>query len=295
MTTTDYPALFSASDKASLRAQAAYLRILWAHLFSLVLAGITARIAGAVDPSSYRMLANATAVILAVGLLLMWVLRATRYEKLWFDCRAVAESVKTAAWRYMMQAPPYDRAENEGHADTGFLKDLGNIQEARPGVSAHLAGLVSGATQISDAMRRTRVLPLDERKKIYLRDRLVDQKTWYEDKARTNRSSASVWFWTVAGLQGVALCLAIVQSDAPLLSIDPVPTIMAVAAAFVAWTQAKRHDELTQSYSLAAQELSSLEALAPRVSDPKSFQAFVNQVEGAISREHTLWMARRNI
>jgi hypothetical protein len=295
MTTTDYPALFSASDTASIRAQAAYLRILWAHLFSLVLAGLTARIAGAVGPSSYRLLANATAVILAVGLLLMWVLRAKRYEKVWFDCRAVAESVKTAAWRYMMRAPPYDRDEGEAHVDTGFLKDLGNIREARPGVSAHLAGLLSGATQISDAMRRTRALPLDERKKTYLRDRLVDQKTWYEDKARSNRSAASVWFWTVAGLQVVALCLAIVQSDAPLLSIDPVPTIMAIAAAFVAWTQAKRHDELTQSYSLAAQELSSLEALAPTVSDPKNFQTFVTQVEGAISREHTLWMARRNI
>ncbi|MGH7216732.1 MAG: DUF4231 domain-containing protein [Nitrospiraceae bacterium] len=295
MTTTDYPALFCASDKASLRAQAAYFRILWAQLFSLILAGITAKLASAVGPSSYRVLANATAAILAVGLLLMWVLRAKRYEKVWFDCRAVAESVKTATWRYMMQAPPYDRDEDEAHVDTGFLKDLGDIRGARPGVDAHLAGLVSGATQISDCMRRTRVLPLDERKKIYLRDRLVDQKTWYDGKARANRSSASAWFWTVAGLQVVALCLAIVQSDALLMSIDPVPIIMAVAAALVAWTQAKRHDELTQSYSLAAQELSSLEALAPHASDPKSLQAFVTQAEEAISREHTLWMARRNI
>ena len=114
MTTTDYyPALFFASDKASLRAQAAYLHILRAHLFSLVLAGTTAKIAAAVDPASYRVLATATAVILAVGLVLLWVLRAKRYEKVWFDCRAVAESVKTATWRYMMQAPPYERDEGD--------------------------------------------------------------------------------------------------------------------------------------------------------------------------------------
>ncbi len=295
MTTADYPALFSASDKASLGAQAAHLRIIRVQLLLLVLAAVTGRIAGAVENPYYRLLSVVTAVFLAIALVLMWILRTKRYEKVWFDCRAVAESVKTTTWRYMMLAPPYDSGKDDADVDAKFLRDLGEIRGARPGVDAHLAGLASGATQISDSMRKTRVLPLDERKDVYLSGRLLDQKNWYEGKARTNRSSASAWFWTVAALQMVGLILAIFQTGPRPWLINPVPLLMTLAAALVAWTQVKRHDELTQSYAMAAQELSALESLAQHVSDLKSFQEFVTQVEETISREHTMWVARREI
>jgi len=294
MTREDYPALFSSSSKASASAQKKYLCLMRAQLFLLTVASATASIAVAVGPSRSRQVSILTAIFLALSLLLMWILRVQRYERIWFDCRAVAESVKTATWRYMMRVPPYDLDNDGANLDTRFIKELMEIREARPGIDSHLAGLSSGATEISEYMRKTRVLPLEDRRKIYLRDRLQDQKKWYEDKTRANRTFASVWFWSISAMQALALILAIINAAVGPYSINIVSIIMTLATAFVAWTQVKRHDELIQPYGLATQELSALESLECHVSEPKQFQEFVTQVEEAISREHTMWCARRN-
>jgi hypothetical protein len=55
----------------------------------------------------------------------------------------------------------------------------------------------------------------------------------------------------------------------------------------------KRFVDLSQSYGLAAQELNSLADLVVHQTDEGSFGTWVQEVEGAISREHTMWLARR--
>jgi hypothetical protein len=67
------------------------------------------------------------------------------------------------------------------------------------------------------------------------------------------------------------------------------------ASAIAAWTQMKRHNELAQSYALAAQELEELEAVATNQISGNAFTQLVEQAENSISREHTLWCARRDI
>ena len=57
----------------------------------------------------------------------------------------------------------------------------------------------------------------------------------------------------------------------------------------------KRYSELAQSYSLASQELGEQEALAPDWREEANFLEFVDQVEFAISREHTMWCGRREV
>ena len=290
-----FPALYSSSSRASAGAQRKYLFLIRAQLFLLILASAGGSIAAVVGPSRSRQVSILTAIFLALSLVLMWILRVQRYEKIWFDCRAVAESVKTATWRYMMQVPPYDWDQESTNLDSKFIRELMEIREARPGIDSHLAGFSSGATEISEYMRKTRVLTLNDRRRIYLQERLQDQKKWYEDETRTNRTFASVWFWSISTMQALALVLAIVNAATGPWSINTVSIIMTLAAAFVAWTQVKRHDELIQPYGLAAQELSALEALESHASEPKRFQEFVTQVEEAISREHTMWCARRNV
>jgi ABC-type multidrug transport system fused ATPase/permease subunit len=261
----------------------------------LILASAAGSIAAAVGPSRGRQVSILTAIFLALSLVLMWILRVQGYEKIWFDCRAVAESVKTATWRYMMQAPPYDLDDESANLDIKFIKELMEIREARPGIDSHLAGFSSGATEISEYMRKTRVLPLNDRRKIYLQERLQDQKKWYDDKTGANQTYASVWFWSISAMQALALILSIMNAATGPWSINIVSIIMTLAIALVAWTQVKRHDELIQPYGLATQELTALESLECYVSEPKKFQEFVTQVEEAISREHTMWCARRNV
>jgi hypothetical protein len=229
----------------------------------LVLASAAGSIAAVVAPGSSRHFSILTAIFLALSLVLMWILKVQRYERIWFDCRAVAESVKTATWRYMMQVPPYDSDDKGANLDTKFIKELKEIREARPGIDSHLAGFSSGVTEISEYMRKT-----------YLRDRLRDQRKWYEDKTRTNRRFGSVWFWSISAMQALALTLAIINAATGPWSINIVPVIMTLATAFVAWTQVRRHDELIQPYGLAAQELGALESLESHVFEPNKFQEF---------------------
>jgi hypothetical protein len=261
----------------------------------LVLASAAGGAAAAVAPNSSRNFSILTAIFLALSLVLMWILKVQRFEGVWFDCRAVAESVKTASWRYMMQVAPYDSGDEGANLDSKFIKELREIREARPGIDSHLSGFSTGGTEISEYMRKTRGLPLNDRRNFYLRDRLQDQRKWYEDKTRTNRGFGSVWFWSISAMQALALTLAIINAATGPWSMNIVPVIMTLATAFVAWTQIKRYDELIQPYGLAAQELSALESLESHASDPERFQEFVTQVEEAISREHTMWCARRNI
>ncbi len=57
----------------------------------------------------------------------------------------------------------------------------------------------------------------------------------------------------------------------------------------------KRYDELSNAYSLAGQELTELETIAETTTEERDFVQLVEQVEEAISREHTMWRAKRNV
>jgi len=144
-------------------------------------------------------------------------------------------------------------------------------------------------------MREIRALLLAERKLLYIDDRISDQRRWYQAKCAFNQRRASLWFWTVFGLQCAALTIAVIQVATGSLPVNIVALLMTLAATFVAWSQAKRHDDLVQPYALAAQELISLQALAQQVNDEANFRELVIQVEEAISREHTMWCAKRNV
>ena len=76
--------------------------------------------------------------------------------------------------------------------------------------------------------------------------------------------------------------------------ISIVPVLMTGAAALIAWGETKRYRELGQSYALASQELEEQEAIAHSIVDEAEFLEFIDTVEEAISREHTMWCVKRN-
>ena len=80
----------------------------------------------------------------------------------------------------------------------------------------------------------------------------------------------------------------------------------AVAAASMAWLQMKRYQDLAQAYALVAHELGLIEVQAEdvrrlietqaqRVHREEHLASFVANAENAISREHTMWVARRDV
>ena len=288
-----YPGLFQAADSASLLAQKIYILFQRMYLGSLILGSVVGASASiAIGPLS-RYLYMAIAIILLLGLLVLWVSRSRRDDKAWFDCRAIAESVKTLTWRFMMNVTQVQDGES---AEKRFIEGLREIREARPDCAKPIAGRIdANASAITEFMKQIRSSSFEKRKKFYGEGRLRDQKSWYSKKARINTSSGSSWFWVTLILQAIAVTIAVIQAGIGSFSINIVPVLTTVAAAVAAWSQMKRHDELAKTYSLAAQELSELEAIADSLLQASDFPQLVEQVEETISREHTMWCARRDV
>lgn len=293
MTANDYPALYLRSDGASLRAQRTFLTLQAIYLTILILVsalGAISMLSTDPDGNSLHVL---IAIVLAVGLLDLWILRARADDKVWFDARAVAESVKTATWRYMMKVPPFN-ADNV--ADAQFVSHLREIREARPALAARVATESEHiAHVISETMRRLRSSSLEERRRYYIDHRLLNQEAWYRRKAAHNLRLASCVFWLMTLMQTSALIIAILRTSASAFTWNATAVLMTLTAVVLAWSQLKRFRELGQSYALAASELQELTAIATGKPQPSQFEQVIEQCENSISREHTLWCARRDV
>ena len=288
-----YPNLYHSADTASLKAQSTHLLFNKLYLGSLVLAAGLGSFTAVGSQTVNRYLYTGLAVVLVLGLLILWAMRARQDDKIWFDGRAVAESVKTAAWRFMMRVQPFNEDSN---AESLFLAELREIRDARPNLAKHLAAAMGAAgSAITDFMKQKRSGSLEERQTFYLSDRMREQRAWYAGKAKSNAKSGATWFWATAALQVVVVILAIVQAVSVGLAINFIPLITTCAAAMAAWNQMKRHDELAQSYALAAQALEDIEAIAGSQANEDMFSQLVEQTENSISREHTMWCARRDV
>src|SRR5437879_546805 len=104
---SDYPSLFLAADGASRSGQRWYRLLIGTELVLVVLAAGLSVAYGLVPDSGKAAVAVGVAVAMAASLVSRLTSRWRRDDKKWFDGRAVAESVKTESWRYMMRIEPF--------------------------------------------------------------------------------------------------------------------------------------------------------------------------------------------
>jgi hypothetical protein len=208
----------------------------------------------------------------------------------WYQGRAAAESAKTLAWRYMVRAEPFEGETAD--VDKQFLSQTHSLLQDLQSIS--LSTAEPNAQQISDKMRQIRAMDFEERRKVYLADRIADQQRWYSEKARWNDRRARTWVLVsivleIAGLLGGAL------KAFGLVNFDLLGFLAAAAGSVLAWIEAKQHRNLATAYGIASQELTSIATELLTVNSEQRWAAFVAQSEEAISREHTLWRASRGL
>jgi hypothetical protein len=261
-----------------------------AELIGLVAGAVIGAAAGALRLDK-TILALTASVPFLVALILRIVRERRADDHTWFDGRAVAETVKTQAWRYMMRVPPFD---DDATADREFARELGAVLRARLSFRQALDAVPEASRQISDAMRSVRGLSAQDRRDLYLRERLTDQAEWYRRSALRHQRTAGRWSWASLVAEAIAIvaALAVILSEVA-LEFGLLGVAGALAAAFTAWAQLGRHDELARSYSLAFQELLLISTLAGEVETDAALLDLVRDGEAAISREHTMWIAKR--
>jgi len=291
----DYPAGYVASDQTAVKLERNYFRLLKTELVLFIGASLVGILAAFPTTGLDRPLAIAAAILIAGAFLVLWRMRKRRLEQKWFQYRAIAESIKTAAWRYMMQAPPFEYSAENGDLDRKFLATLSAIRLDRVGVKVQAHEPGADGSQITEFMRKVQKLPVEERMGFYVRERLGDQEQWYEGKSMQNRRSAMRWSSLILATQALAIALAFLRIVYPRVPLSPVSFLMTGASSMLAWTQSRRHEDLVEPYAVAAQELRELGSLSTSVTGSQSLCRFVSDVEEAISREHTKWLAHRSI
>jgi len=104
----DYPALAIAAGEASRAGRRGHTRLVLVDLALLAAAGLVGGASPLLASFGVGWERALAAVLLTLALFAMVATRLRAYDTQWFDGRAVAETVKSATWRYAMRASPYD-------------------------------------------------------------------------------------------------------------------------------------------------------------------------------------------
>jgi len=283
-----YPGLYQAADEVSGDAQHYYLWTVRAYLLSLAASTAFALFSGT---STTAALVAAFLFLLSLGLALLLALK--RFEKTWYSARAVAESVKTLTWRYIMRATPY-RDGGKKDPKCRFIRDLREILKENRDTTKELCTESATTEAVTEEMERVRALPLNERVQIYKTERVDEQHFWYNTKAIANRRLHWIWFGVMIAFQIFALVCVLLRVAKPTWDKLPTDFLAVVAGAVLTWIQTKRYSELSTSYSLTTHEISMIAAQFTDFVSEESFSDFVGDSENAFSREHTQWIARRD-
>lgn len=281
------PGIYQSSDQASLDAQAMYFNSLRVYLTLLVSAALVAFVW---PKEALGAIASAALFLITLGILVY--LRVKRPDDLWYNGRAVAESVKTRSWRWCMRAEPYQDCENVEIVSKQFVSDLKSILNQNRSLSEILQSTFGIKDAISTEMKDIRALGVNDRLEIYKNQRINNQSEWYAKKSQFNKRRARQWFWVSVVLHALAILLLLCRIYDPELSL-PIEVLATAAGATLTWLQAKKHNELQSSYALAAHEIVLIKGEALSVKDEAELSEFVVNSEAAFSREHTQWVARK--
>jgi hypothetical protein len=284
----DYPGLFRAADAVSRTGQERHVWQARLELAFLTAAAIVGAAISVIPTVGGQVGAVVVAVLLIGAALVRSVSRSTRPENRWFEGRAVAESVKTLAWKYMTHVAPYDGDNPQADDElTQSMQDvLGERLILEPTALAELGG-----EQITDAMRRVRALGFEERRSVYIEARVRDQLNWYSRRSGDHKRNADRWFVTGVVFEGLAIAAALTLIFNPHL-INLIGVFSTVTAASTTLARLRGDSEVAQRYALAAEELAMIQ-LRIRSATEATFPDRVIEAEAAISREHKMWAAKR--
>lgn len=281
-----YPALYRSADEASNKKQRLYLRLVKLEYALLLAASLLLLEAFTAQTAKIFL------VLAFSGLLVVLLTRALmKPEKDWYECRALAESIKTLTWRYMMRGAPYQRDHSDARKE--FLKHLSEIMTNNKSIIEKLIPDWSSEEQMTGGMDRIRQSELFSRKSYYTEYRVQNQRKWYADKATKNKSAANSWLAVSGIAYAVALGLAIIRVASTETVILPIEPIIVFASSVIGWMHIKKFNELTAAYTVTAHEIGLVQAKLDIANTESDFAKEVTEAEQAFSREHTLWIARQ--
>jgi hypothetical protein len=286
----DYPSLYQAANQASADAQNFYIRATYSYLVLTILGAL---FAGYASKSSISAIISACFFMATLGLSLLSA--SKRHDKTWYKGRAVAESIKTRAWRYMMNAEPYFVTDPPIMAQHEFCNDLEEILGQNNTLSEFMGSNVDTSDAVTERMKQVRGLDTQKRLEVYKEYRIEEQRTWYSKKHVENRVTGKRWFILMICLHSLAILLLLIQIWKPKLAYLPIEAVIVGASSVLTWIQVKRYQENSTAYSFTAHEIVIIKQKSDGITTDEALSNFVKDAENAFSREHTMWVARKDV
>ena len=286
MTDADLPGFFHDAERTSRRGQR--LTLTWSRI--RLISAVAAAFGGALEweqKTAVHPWGLLALVAFSVALVVEILLWTQQPERDWHSGRAVAESIKTLAWRYAVAGAPFPADVARPRAL--FQQRVGEVVAQ----SEQRLPLDNDDPSATAAMTALREAPFEQRRTTYLENRLQEQKEWYTGKARADRRWAMRW--RMALVVGEVLAIVLAGGRAfNVWEVDYSGILAAAVASGAAWLATRRHSSQATGYSLAARELVLVRA-ALLEADERSWAEAVAEAEETISREHRTWLASRPV
>ncbi|WP_030752733.1 DUF4231 domain-containing protein [Streptomyces sp. NRRL F-5135] len=313
----DLPVLFHHADAAAIARQREAVGSTRTRLLLLVVGAALAASpwrAGVGD--SFQLVGALTALAYAGVLLITFRSARRRAGAHWQLNRSAAEFIKSMSWRYAVHGAPFDSAAGDATAlylarlEAGLaeLKKVGwdDPRDGRPGGRGEGNGRDGGAAGgtgygpdpvadgelVTESMRSLREQPFTVRKETYVRDRLIEQRDWYDRRTAVSRRATTLWSVTIAVLTLLALLLAVARSFSLTQSSAVLGLLSASAAACLAWSEIRRHQPLISAHSLVAEDLAAMHTAMETTVTERQWAAAVYETERVVSPQHTDWLVR---
>jgi len=284
----DLPALYDSADRGASISQRGFLWTIRIEYALLIIVSAASSMRDLLDLST---LIISIILIILSGLFVFKIVK--RLDQDWYRCRALAESVKTSAWRFSMRAHPFEDADSIDIPRALFRNSLREILKSNKQLAKNLQTV--SADEVTESMIYVRGLSLKDRISYYVKYRIDDQRSWYTKKSAYNKKS--LFYWVVFVVIIYILSFLSLNADrfgfgVAAMAFDP---LIVLVTSIIGWVQIKRHSELVASYNLAAHEIGIIRINSDSISTEEKFSNFVNEAELAFSREHTQWAARRDV
>lgn len=287
---TDFPSEFLKADISSKKAQRNYKGLNLGIL--IILLGATVMVS--INDQLIKTCKNwnqINGIILLLGAAGSTFLYFIKPEIKWYLGRAVAESIKSLSWKFMMKAQPFNSGNDSDDRAlllTRFYEIVQNSGENGFDIDAPSPH----EHTITQKMIEVRNSTFLERKDIYATHRVDDQINWYKATAIKNKIWANCLVWGIIVCQCVAaLYLIFWAKNFHLLNLTEI--IIFIITAIIAIIEMNKYKELKESYSYTHHELIYIRNKFSTINSEKELDEFVDDAELAISREHTMWLARR--
>lgn len=286
-----FPILFKIADEKSNSSQKKFININLSILVLLILSSLSSIFSTQISAPESIIIFCTCCLILSM-LLNLFIL-FFKPEKSWYEGRAIAESVKTLTWKLITGTTPFDLSLTNKEYQSIFEENLKKIIGQKKDFFVLIGKKYPNENMVSDEMIEIRKSSFEERKKIYLEARIQNQINWYSTNSKKNSKNKNITFIFMIGFQTLGILFFILELYS-LIEFSFTSISIAVTSILLTWLQLKRFQELTESYAITAMELKFIKDKSKFISNDSELAKYVDDSETAISREHTLWLARRD-